>query len=180
MLVLCTALLNACKTAPATDATDTVLGGESGDLVAIFFTSVDCPVANAMAPQLSRTLTAAHSEGVRCVLVYPRAGTTEAAMQEHAKAYNISAELRADPDHALVQRLNAKITPEAFLLERMNDGSWSIQYRGRVNDLYVSIGNRRDEVTQHDLAEAINQRLANAEVSCKRTDAVGCMIQRRD
>lgn len=154
------------------------LHGSSGEVVAVVFTSVDCPVANAMAPQLRSVFKDAEARGVRCYLVYPRSGMTEGAMSEHAHAYGLEVATLADPDHAMVDALDAGITPEAYVLEFSETDDWRIRYRGRVNDLYASIGNRRDLPAHKDFHEAIVAVVAGEPVKSPYSAAVGCTIER--
>ena len=167
------------STAPAVTAGQKgPLEGHPGDVVALVFTSTDCPVANAMAPELGRSLGALRSQGIRCYLVYPGSNLTEAAMRGHAAAYGLEAELLADPDQALVAVLGADITPQGYVLEFDADGDWLVRYRGRVNDLYASIGNRRDLASRHewrDAALAARQGLTPS--SSDGPPAVGCLIE---
>ena len=154
------------------------LDGRPGDVVALVFTSTDCPVANAMAPELGRSLSALESQGIRCYLVYPRTNLTGAAMRGHAEAYGLEAELLADPDQKLVAALGADITPQGYVLEFDADGDWHVRYRGRVNDLYASIGNRRDLATRHewrDAALAVSEGFMPP--STDGPPAVGCLIE---
>lgn len=161
-------------------ATPAPLAGSKGDVVAVVFTSVDCPIANAMAPELDRIYADAKARDVRCYLVYPRTGTTEVMMSEHAAEYDLSGDRIADVDHVLVEELDARVTPEAYVLEFTGPNQWRVLYRGRVNDLYPSIGNRRVEATQHDFQQAIIAAVSNESISVAQPKAVGCMIQRRN
>lgn len=156
------------------------LRGSSGEIVALVFSSVDCPVSNAMAPQLRKVFKDAEVRGVRCYLVYPRAGTTETVMKDHARAYGLEVATLADPQHVLVDALDAGITPEAYILEFTEADEWSIRYRGRINDLYPSIGNRRDLPANHEFHEAILAVVAGKSVKSPFPEAVGCMIERRN
>ena len=155
-----------------------VLNGSDGDLVVVVFTSVDCPVGNAMAPQLGRTLAHARDHGVRAYLVYPRASTSDADIALHMKDHRLTGVSLRDSQKQLVTLLDARITPEAFLLELDGSGGWRVAYRGRINDLYASIGNRRDEPSRQDLQIAIDQTLSGAWPDVTVTEAVGCLIER--
>ena len=154
------------------------LQGSRGDVIAIVFTSVDCPIANAMAPQLRRTFRSAREQGIRTYLVYPRAGVTKEAMEEHASAYALEAATIGDPDKKLVEQLGATVTPEGFVLEYVGPDRFNVRYRGRLNDLYPSIGNRRDQPTQFEFRDAILAVHEGRPVETPFPSAVGCMIER--
>ena len=156
------------------------LEGEQGEIVALVFTSVDCPVANAMAPQLRRIFEESAQRGIRCYLVYPRAGTTNEAMAAHAAAYDLPGIQVSDPQHRLVQQLNATRTPEAYVLQFTGPTTWVIRYQGRINDLYSSIGNRRDLPSRHDFHTALRRTADGNPVETPYPPAIGCFIERRN
>lgn len=131
-----------------------------------------------MAPQLGRTLEHAQGHGIRTYLVYPRASTTDAEISRHLNDYRLTGVSLRDPGHQLVTLLDARITPEAFLLVLDGSGGWRVAYRGRINDLYASIGNRRDSPSRLDLQVAIDQTLVGGWPDVTETEAVGCLIER--
>jgi hypothetical protein len=153
------------------------LEGRAGDVVALVFTSVDCPVANAMAPDLGRSLRELRQRGIRCYLVYPRSGITEGDMRNHAAAYGLDAVQVADPDKRLCRLLGADITPQGYVIDFDSKGEWHVRYRGRINDLYASIGNRRDLAAQHEWRDAALATISGTPVSSDQPPAVGCMIE---
>ena len=154
------------------------LRGTNGDVVVIVFTSVDCPIANAMAPQLRRDLDVLESSGARTYLAYPRRGTTMADLETHAADYGLPTRQLLDPDHVMVEALDATVTPQGFVIEFGPSGDWVTRYAGRVNDLYTSIGDRRDLVTEHSLRDAAMAVIDGAPVSAVPGVPVGCMIER--
>ena len=155
------------------------LRGAPGDVVALILMSTDCPVANAMAPQIRRDIESLEGRGVRCYLVYPRPGTTAEQMAAHAASYRLDARQVPDPDHRIVTALDGTITPQAYVLSFESDDAWLIRYSGRVNDLYASIGNRRDLVTERSWHDAAIATLDGAPMEIRSFPAVGCMIERR-
>lgn len=159
--------------------TDSVLRGDGSDIVALIFTSTDCPVANAMSPQLGRELRRFTGMGIRCYLVYPRRGVTFDQAERHREDYGLEATIVLDPDHVLVEALDATITPEAFVVDFQGSGEPRVRYRGRINDLYPSIGNRRDLATRHEWRDAVLAVKEGADVDPNGPGAVGCMIQRQ-
>lgn len=175
------ALCVGCASAPQSEGpvdAPEILQGSDGDLVVVVFSSVDCPVGNAMAPQLGRTLDHAREHDVRTYLVYPRASTTDAEIARHREDYRLAAVPVRDSSRQIVTLLDARITPEAFLLVLDGTGGWRIAYRGRINDLYASIGNRRDTPSRLDLQIAIDETRVGGWPVVTETEAVGCLIER--
>ena len=52
-------------------------------------------------------------------------------------------------------------------------------YRGRIDDLYVNIGEARREPTRRDLRDALDASIAGRAVAQAETIAVGCFIERK-
>ena len=67
-----------------------------------------------------------------------------------------------------------------MVILRMNlveDDEWRIRYRGRVNDLYASIGNRRDLATRHDWRDSALSVNEGVAIPVEGPPAVGCLIE---
>ena len=78
-----------------------------------------------------------------------------------------------DSDQSIARRVNAKVTPEAFVISPVGD----VLYRGRINDLYAGYGKRRREASSHDLRDAVAAALAGEPIAIPETKPVGCFIQ---
>jgi hypothetical protein len=66
----------------------------------------------------------------------------------------------------------ASITPQAFVIDR----SGEIRYRGRIDNLYAALGKTRQQVTSHDLRDALDAVLVGGKVPHPETEALGCFI----
>jgi hypothetical protein len=159
------------------------LEGTRGSLVALVFISTECPIANAMAPDLRELIRHAAERNVAFALVYPSTWQAREELAQHAREFGLDDAtgaphaLVADPAHALVARAGATVVPEAALFRRDGRGGGELLYLGRVNDLYVGIGRRRPSVTSHDLRDAIDTALAGRSPSHPFPKAVGCFIE---
>lgn len=138
----------------------------------IIFVTPDCPVANAMLPDVARLHHDFESRGVRFSLVHVDPSTTPEEAAKHAAAYHISCAVLLDPRHQLVSKLGATRTPEAFVVTP--DGKTA--YHGRINDLYFAPGQRRRAPTREDLRDALNAVTAGKAVPVTETPAVGCVV----
>jgi hypothetical protein len=83
-----------------------------------------------------------------------------------------------DTDQVLVRHADATVTPEAVVYRRSDD-RWRVAYQGGVNNLYASLGNRRDAATEHWLREAIDVALVDGDVTPAYRRPLGCFIERR-
>jgi hypothetical protein len=60
-----------------------------------------------------------------------------------------------DPEHALVRRANAVVTPEAGIF--LADGT--LVYHGRIDNRYADLTRRRAQATERDIAMALDALL---------------------
>lgn len=158
------------------------LAGPQGSLVALVFISTECPIANAMAPDLRSLSQHCASGTVEFHPVYPSTWQSCEELAAHAREFGLDAGAGSstapivDPKLALVKRLGATVVPEAVLLRRDGSGGVEILYRGRVNDLYVGIGRRRPSISSNDLRDAIDAAVAGNPLPPPFPKAVGCFI----
>ncbi len=153
----------------------------------IIFITTDCPIANAYAPEIGRIVKEYAARGIRFTLAHvdPALGEKEAA--KHAAEYGYdrianssaggesgsSVTLVNDRKHALVTAAKATTTPEAAVFGPDGD----LLYRGRINNLYAALGDKRAKATAHDLRDALDAILAGKKPAPSRTDPVGCSIE---
>ena len=145
------------------------------------FIESGCPISNRYAPEIQSLYQRYAPRGVNFWLVYPDSGTSAQAILEHMQDYGYSMPALRDPEHALVQRANARVTPEAAIF--LGDGT--LVYHGRIDNRYKDITTRRPEATVHDVAAVLDALLEGKEPgsapgrSLKPTSqpAFGCYIR---
>ena len=95
------------------------------------------------------------------------------AVRRHLAEYGFGQFTAAiDTDRTAAKYARAKVTPTAVLV----DSHGSIRYRGRINNLYASLGRPRQQVTEHDLNNALDAVLTGQPVVKPETQALGCYI----
>jgi hypothetical protein len=153
----------------------TPLSPATGETNLIFFVSADCPVSARYAPEIDRIAASYATRGVRTWLVYADLTATIPSVRENLRAFHPHASTPAiiDAGFQLTTAVDATITPEAAIYT-----SSGRVYRGRIDDLYVSIGKSRREALHHDVREALDAIVAGRSVPTPQTDAVGCFIER--
>lgn len=132
----------------------------------------DCPIANQYQPAIRRLAKDFELQGVRFHLVHADPDTTEVQAQKHASEYQIELPIYLDPNHDLVRRFEATVTPEAIVLDKKNEKV----YQGRINNLYFKLGRKRFRPTEHDLADVLKAVLENGPIKHSKTTAIGCYI----
>ncbi len=130
----------------------------------------DCPVANAMAPELARLATEFEPKGVRFFGVYAEESAAEIAT--HRKEYALPFPGLRDGKGELAKRAGATRVPEAAVFSP----SGELLYRGRIDDRAVKLGVTRPVPQRHDLRLALEAILAGGKPERKFTEAVGCYL----
>ena len=142
-------------------------------LLVLIFVSSDCPVSNRYAPEIQRLYREFGPRGVRFELVYPNPNDNTSKITAHLGEYGYPAiEAVPDPNHALVKKVGATITPEAAVL----DPDSRLLYRGRIDNRFVELGRERRAATSRDLRNALIAALSGQEIDPLTTQAVGCFI----
>lgn len=155
----------------------TTVGAPRGRGANVFiFILRDCPLSNQYQPTIRRLAEAFEPLGIRFHLIHADPNTTVEEARHHAEEYTIRQSVYLDPKHELVEKLSATISPEAVVLSSTNQKL----YQGRINNLYVKLGQKRFRVTQHDLREALTDIAAGREIAPRTTPAIGCFIPTRE
>jgi len=175
-------LLVACGTSdqPASELVFVDLDGRTqkplvcGDQAAnvMFFITNDCPIANAMAPEIQAIVNAHQDSPLQFLLVHVDPDISNAIAGQHAKDFQLRLPIVLDHRHDLVRRLGITITPEVAVWSN-DDGLF---YRGRINDLFADLGQKRRAPTSHDLRDALQALLTHGKLANQRTQAIGCDI----
>ena len=151
----------------------------SGRATVVFFVATDCPVSNSYAPVIQRVCREYGPRGVECSLIYedvdthPSAEHLDRLVRAHLQEYGYTGFTAiVDRDRTAATYAKASITPQAIVIDRSGD----IRYRGRIDNLYAALGKTRQQVTSHDLRDALDAVLAGGNVLHPETEALGCFI----
>ncbi len=137
--------------------------------IVVVFLSFDCPVSNSYATALAGLHKAYDEKGVAFVGVIPG---EEAEAAKKAADYKIPFPVYADPKLAAADAFKATATPEAFVL----DHNAVLRYRGRIDNGFAARLKKNNQVTEHDLRDALDALLAGKPVPTPATKPVGCPI----
>jgi hypothetical protein len=140
-----------------------------------FFIASDCPISNAYAPEISRICKAYAAKGIACTLAYEDAKISSDAVTKHMAEYRLLGMGSTwDATRTLADAARVTMTPTAVIA----DGRGRIRYQGRIDDLYINIGRTRQQVTSHDVTDALDAILAGKPVAHPQTESLGCYIER--
>lgn len=135
----------------------------------LLFVDSDCPVSNRYAPEIQRLHADYAPRGVDFWLVYPDPDISVATIRTHLQDYGYTMPALRDPEHALVRRAGALVTPEAGIF--LPDGT--LVYHGRIDDRYVDLSRRRPQPTERDVVKVLDAVLAGNAVDTAWTPAAG-------
>ena len=181
-------LLAAAAAAPPTSATPVRLAlidldGRRADpleargvpFTVFVFTRTDCPISNRYAPELRRLHERFARKGVAFWLVYADPTERVATIRRHVEEYRYPFGALRDPQHGLVARTQATVTPEAAVFVAEASGP-RLVYTGRIDDRYESLGRKRATPTTRDLERVLEALLAGEAVASRTVPAIGCSI----
>ena len=151
----------------------------SGAANVIFFIATDCPISNSYAPEIQRVCREYGPRGVGCSLIYEDVDTGSSGtrlddeVRKHLRDYRY-ADIPAgvDRSRAIAKQARASVTPQAVVIDRAG----TIRYRGRIDNFYAALGRPRQQVTEHDLRNALDSVLSGRPVLKVETEALGCYI----
>jgi hypothetical protein len=145
----------------------------AGSANILFFISVDCPISNSYAPEIQRLCENYGKQGVGCALLYEDLELSAGSVRKHFQEYGYKAIPAAiDAERKVSNRAKAGVTPEAVVV----DAKGGIRYRGRIDNFYADLGKARQQVTVHDLSDALDAVLAGRAVANPQTQPLGCYI----
>ncbi len=139
----------------------------------LVFLSTQCPISNKYIPELNRLAQTHQDDGVRLFGVISDPTVTRTAANQYAQEYQIAFPILFDASGELANRLSPTMTPEAIVLDRAG----AIQYRGRIDDLWVDLRKQKLEPSQHDLADALKAVAAGHPPMVNKTPTIGCFFE---
>lgn len=132
--------------------------------IVVMFRSTLCPYSNYY-NDLLKTMTAEYGrKRVLFLAVHSDRWETEDDIRAHAQKHGHMFPVIRDPDGRLATLLNARRTPEVFLM----DGEGKLRYHGRI----------AAKIGTPDLRNAIEALLAGRPINPAETKSFGCSIDR--
>lgn len=150
----------------------TPLKPENRKPAVVVFITVDCPIANALMPEINRLYDHYHGQGVQFTLVHVDPELSVADAKQHAADYSLKPPIVIDREHQLVKLTKVSMTPEVAIVS----GSGKLVYTGRLNNQWTDYGKRRAKATEHNLRDTLDALLHHKPVPKARTTAIGCYI----
>ncbi len=142
-------------------------------IIVFAFLGTECPLARLYGPRLDAIANEYADQGVTVLGIFSNRQDTLSELTAYANRYKISFPILKDIGNQLADVLEARRTPEVFVLDQLRN----VRYRGRIDDQY-GIGYSREHVDRSELKLAINQLLTGKKIDIPETEPVGCIIGR--
>lgn len=142
--------------------------------VVVIFSCNHCPYVVANEDRMIELQADYADRGVQVVAINPNdevkypADSFE-AMKARAEEKGFNFPYLRDETQEVTRAYGASVTPEVFVV----DAAGTIVYHGRIDDNTMEPEN----VTRHDLREALDELLAGQELAVKETEPVGCSVK---
>jgi glutathione peroxidase-family protein len=139
------------------------------------FLSPDCPLSQKYTLTLKNIQKQFQQADIGFYAVFPGNLYTELEIGAFENRYQLGFNSIHDINFELTKKLDASITPEVFVL----DEHLQTVYSGAIDNWYVSVSKKRGVISEHYLQDALAALRAAKEIKIKKTQAVGCLIERR-
>jgi len=139
------------------------------------FLSEDCPICRYYIPEINRLYEDYESDSIQFVGVFPNFSSKEEKIKRFVEDYKLSVPTKTDYFKTLANSLEARLTPEVFVVDQEH----TILYKGRIDNAYADIGQRRRVVTKHELEDFLSN-LRSYTIEPLETEAIGCFIHYSD
>ena len=149
-----------------------VKAAEKPELTVLYFTGIECPLAKLYAPRIT-AVAEEFSKSARFFGISSNQQDSAEEFKEFITTHKIAFPCGKDFNNVVADQFEVKRTPEVIVLDK----DFKIRYRGRIDDQY-SPGVARNSVKRQDLKLAIQELLADKEVSQPRTAPEGCLLGR--
>lgn len=143
------------------------LKGKAGTV--IIFIATKCPVSNGYNERMQKLAEDYRTKGVNVIGINSNSTEAAAEIKSHAAEKGLTFTILKDPNNKIADRLDAKVTPEAYFL----DAAGKLVYRGRIDN-----SRNGDAITNMELRDAIEATLAGKPVEKSEVNAFGCSIKR--
>jgi hypothetical protein len=141
----------------------------------VIFTTNACPYDEYYRNRITK-IAQAYQDKVPVLLVNSNADPADSKenMQKKAQQSNFSFPYLADKDQVLMSKLDAKKSPEAFLLKN-DGGKFNVVYRGAIDDNAQVEG----DVRHSYLRDATDIMLTNQKIETAEVRPVGCNLKKK-
>lgn len=181
-LFLIVAIMSSCEVNSPIDQTfstlnerevrlDSVLANH--ETAVLFFISPECPLCQNYSVTIDQIQADFGNENIAFYGVVSGNYYSESTIKGFLIKYDLSLPLILDPELSFANYYKAEITPEALLIGKNGEAL----YQGAIDNWAISLGQKRQTITERYLRSALSAHLNGEEINPKKTKAVGCFIE---
>ena len=150
---------------------------QNDSVIVYVFLSETCPICQNQTLSLRDLNDDFSKKSVKVIGIFPNTEMSDSvSILKFKKKYKLNFDVQLDENQALTTKLQATITPQVFVLKK---NTQEILYEGKVDNSFERVGKRRQIITEFFLRDALLQITQNQCVTTKKTEAVGCFIQKK-
>ncbi len=154
----------------------TVFSQNNDSFTVYFFLLEDCKITQAYADRVAEIYNQYAGDSIGFVALFPNPISSDTSVAAFREKYQIPFPCSIDKATRYADSLGITITPEVAVI---NQNTQELLYRGRIDNMYERVGERRRVVTSFELEEALQAIRNHKEVPIARTQATGCFLPKR-
>ena len=139
----------------------------------IFTLDPECPLCKSYTKEINNLFQKYQNE-IDFFNVFPATQYNQNKIRDFINKNHLNVPTIIDTNHVITNYLDAKVTPECFLL----DSNLNILYSGLINDWIKELGRKSQHINNHYLEENIKRFLNQETIKINHTKAIGCIIQK--
>lgn len=137
------------------------------------FLSPECPLCQNYSVKINELVKEHTSDSLQFVGVVSGTFYPKEQIRRYLIKYEMELPVFLDPEFKLAKALDAEITPEVFYTAPGGE----VLYSGAIDDWAISLGQKRINVQNDYLRDAVVAYQNRSPIDPKRTKAVGCFIE---
>ena len=145
--------------------------GNNGKMNILVFLSPECPMCINYTLTLSK-MQKEYGQELQITGIIPGTAYSDQEILAFADSYSLSFPILTDKKKELSTKLQAEVTPEAYLFDRVG----TLVYSGAIDNWLSLLGKKKAKPDKHYLSDAINQTLHGQLVTTPYAKAQGCAI----
>ncbi len=149
----------------------------SNNISVNFFLLDECKISINMTAEMKTIFESYTSEQFSFKAYFPNLASNEESIVSFKEDYQLPFECVSDYQKIRSKLLGATVAPEVVVYDEVKK---EILYRGRIDNSYFEVGNRRRVITKRDLHEALSAILTDQAIIQKETEAIGCFINYKE
>lgn len=136
--------------------------------------SPTCPMCQYYGPRLAYYDSLLRRNNMELRLIFPK-NQQRKAVQQYLSDFHVKTLcVPRNQSHPYIDNYHFTTTPECVFVDNKGD----VLYRGKIDNRYENIGEKRAFATEYYLRDAILAFVGGREISIKETQAVGCIISK--